>query len=378
MRRSLLTVAVILAGLAAAHFEWFSWLEEETLGLRQVLRWSFAPSDPGRAPNPVIVSLDDAFYRNYGGYPLRRLDYARLARALDELGARVIAIDAVFDFANAYAMLLPDQDDPAVAGELAAVPRLLLASWVDDATPAPTVHEPIPAYHDIATTGYINPVTDSIAAPRVSRVRVRTDLAAAGVWPFAIQAVATARDVEPVLARGALGLGDRRIPLTRTGDVLIDFPDPTSEERAIISAGSLLPFSDSHWSELRELLAPALSGRIVLIGERSAFSQDLHETTVGPRYGVEILAAAISTLLNGAPLSKIPDLADGFQIAVALLLTGSLCGRASRLRAIPVLGGILVIWMTGSAYVYVTHGLVTSIAPVLVLAPLMLVVRRFA
>ena len=46
----------------------------------------------------VFVNQDEAFFEDYGSWPLRRLDLAQVAENVEALGGRVMAVDNLFDF----------------------------------------------------------------------------------------------------------------------------------------------------------------------------------------------------------------------------------------------------------------------------------------
>ena len=121
----LYTVFFFLLMIPAEYFEALSLPEDETLSYRQLIRWQFADPAQTTFHDDVIamVNTDEAFYEEYGGFPLRRVDYGRLARNLSRLGAKVVAVDALFDYDNSYG-----GDDEAAqlmreAGNVLAVSR---------------------------------------------------------------------------------------------------------------------------------------------------------------------------------------------------------------------------------------------------------------
>ena len=89
-------------------------------------------------------------------------------------------------------------------------------------------------------------------------------------------------------------------------------------------------------------------------------THDKYNTPTGSVYGIEIIANAISTMMNGAPLRPASTLVESLVTAlflVALLVTSAVRGLAGRVFA--ALGVYLVyIAAVGALYVYL--GLVVS------------------
>jgi serine/threonine-protein kinase len=110
-----------------------------------------------------------------------------------------------------------------------------------------------------------------------------------------------------------------------------------------------------------------IRGRVALIGSYGG-SADLHRTPDGPRYGVEIQAALVQTLIRQAALEVVPlwvDAVLALLTGVLTVLVGWLLPRRRRLVAAVVPAGILAILIA-----LVPSGIMAALIPV-VLAALM-------
>lgn len=140
----------------------------------------------------------------------------------------------------------------------------------------------------------------------------RHDLQGQAYWHVSALA-ATAHlgsDQPPRRENGQLISGPARNPISRDGSFWLP---PTAEPQR-------LPYADPQsWAEAR--------GRVALIGLTRG-SQDVLPTSEGPRYGVEVLASLVQTLVRQAAPSRAPLELD----ALLALLTG--LGTATLSRAL--------------------------------------------
>ncbi|HKI74381.1 MAG TPA: CHASE2 domain-containing protein, partial [Pseudomonadales bacterium] len=110
-RYDLISIVIVFAvALLLQYTQAFSLLENETLSYRQILRTHYgATRYTAPSSDIVIVYTDEAFYKDYGAYPLRRADIGKLIRRLAKMGAKVIGVDMLLDFNSAYG------EDPSLA-----------------------------------------------------------------------------------------------------------------------------------------------------------------------------------------------------------------------------------------------------------------------
>ncbi|MEE4384732.1 MAG: serine/threonine-protein kinase, partial [Pseudomonadales bacterium] len=364
------TVVIFLLMIPAERFEAFSLLEDEFLGFRHLLRWQFADTAEVTFSSDeiVLVNTDEEFYEDYGGFPLRRADYGVLAANLAELGAKVVAIDALFDYPNSYG------EDPRTAELFETAGNVVLVSKADidaDGRRFIDLTYPIPAFRDVAVSGYSNIQSQSSLRTRITRLRVFPEITTRpDGWPFAVQTLAEWMDVEPRLEAGELVLGDLRLPLDRGLDFYIDFPELPAGASFVsdsygFSAMDVLRMDELRPDEIADLRLD-VGGKMVLVGDTSEAANDIFDTPVGRVYGVEIIADAIHTLLHGAAIRPLPGWGEALVLlafTLAILATSLVRQPATR---------VLVTLLVFAAYVslvvlaYVSLGAVVAMTPALV------------
>lgn len=370
------TVLLFLLAMLAGQQEWFATVEEQTVSARQMLRTDVTfPADQVR-----FVVQDEAFFEQYGSWPLRRTDLARISANLTELGARVVALDNLFDFQSSYA-----EDAPAAA-LLAAAGNVLTVSQgrVTDGRMTDIVY-PVAPIREAARTGYTNIESTSRLVESMSRVRIHpgvTELEDG--WPFAVQAVAMYLGEEPELVDGAIRFGQQlEVPLPADGALRIDYPQIPSGTGGYADAWGLsaLEFLDLDQLDdgARRELEHWMKDRIVIFGDTSEVSHDIFNTPLGRMYGVEVIAATVATLLAGGPLMPAGAVAEALLALVvmaAMLMVGFLQHPARRFLAA---GAILLLWAAGVTWAYVGPGLIfaMSYVGVALVASLLLINLRY-
>lgn len=328
-----ISVFLFLLAIPAQHFEWFALLEDQTLSLRHQLRMAYGDSKAlAFSRDIVLVNTDEAFFRSYKSFPLRRSDIAAIATNLHELGAKVVAIDMLMDFPSSYG------EDPVLAKALHDAGNTLLVAQAQFENGAFShVNRPTEVLDRASPSAYTNIKSNSRLVTTLSRLRVHPEIAAQpDGWPFAVKAAAMYLGVEPRLDGTVLYLGDLAVPLDHDWRINIDFPPlPTGtrflSQSAGISALEFLDISQLDENE-REELSYWVRDKLVIIGDTSEVSHDWFDTPVGMVYGVEIIADTIHSLLNGAPLrAASPQMAAAAVVAL-LLLMGLPMASSSPLR----------------------------------------------
>ena len=106
-----ITLALFLLMVPAERMELFSSLENWLLGNRHIVRLNTLEPEKTQFPYDeiVIVDTEETFFDEYGSWPLKRLDIAKLTTNLKRLGAKVVALDMLMDFPNGY------DEDPILA-----------------------------------------------------------------------------------------------------------------------------------------------------------------------------------------------------------------------------------------------------------------------
>jgi len=352
-------VLLFMLAIAAERLELFSAVEEQAVSFRQMMRTQVTfPAD-----TISFVVQDEDFFENYGSWPLRRTDLARIALNISALGARVVALDNLFDFPSSY-----DEDDTAAELLATAGNVLTVSQGVVEDGRMTRINYPVEPLRSAARSGYTNVQSTSQIIESLSRLRLYPE--AAGLpdgWPFAVQAVAMYLGEEPAWEDGRLTFGDAlSVPWPADGMLRIDYPALPAGASGYaevfgLSALELLEIDRLSEAELEELRY-WMQDRIVVFGDTSEVSHDFFMTPLGRLYGVEFIAATMATLLAGGPLQPAGPLA---QAMVALLVLAALLATAFSqspgVRAIGALA-ILVVWASLVTWSYVSLGVIFSMA----------------
>lgn len=356
-RRDLQIILLLfLLIIPAEHKEFFSLLEEQTLSFRQILRISQAdPQETRFSDNIVLVNTDEAFFKEYKSFPLRRTDIGRIIENITALGGTVVGLDMLIDFASSY------DEDPAFADSLKKSNNTVLVSQAEIVDGQfKKMNYPTPTINAVSTTGYSNISSSSALVTSLSRLTLYPDaIKEQDGWPFAVQVLSKHLGVEPKLEDSVLSIGPTiNIPLDARNSFYIDFPSLMGNARFLneIKGITALEFLDI--SELdeddREELSYWVKDKIVIIGDTSEVSHDWFDTPVGMVYGVEIIADTIHTLQKNAPLRPASITTEAlFSLAflILLIVLGSL--KNLTIRILATLGSfVFYIALVTSLYIY--------------------------
>ena len=304
-----ITLALFLLMVPAERMELFSSLENWLLGNRHIVRLNtLEPEKTQFAYDEiVIVDTEEKFFDEYGSWPLKRADIAKLTTNLKRLGAKVIALDMLMDFPNGYA------EDPILAEAMEDAGNIIVVAQLEFGGDGKFkgVNYPTETLKAAAESGYTN---HTLIGNKLSRVRFfPKEIKDHNVWPFAIKTLAMYKGVEPQLENGQLTIGDIVVPLDPFNDLWIDLPSLppmatflAKDTPAGISAAEILleleDIPDDEWDEETEDLQELISGKIVLVGDTSEVSHDIFTSPIGEVYGIEFLADTIMTLMKNAPI----------------------------------------------------------------------------
>ncbi|KAB0670116.1 CHASE2 domain-containing protein [Oryzomonas sagensis] len=344
---------------------------------------------PQKSGVPVIVGIDEESLKAYGQWPWPRYRLARLVERLGALGAKVVVLDFLMpepDRTSPDVIMAERRRDlgPSPSPPPAAVTDVNSQRLAKALAGGPTI---LGYYLDLATAVRAG----AGGAPRLPAGMVVAAMPGAGArWPTptgmirGIGTLTAAAGAEgftnaqhdldgvlrrvpllmhyegayyPSLALGAvllasqerrlridrdasetvLSWGERRIPLDRLGDALIDFR--TRDSFPYFSARAIL---DGHPA------AGSLRGKIVLIGAWAKGLGDVHQVPSGQElHGVEAHAAVIDTILSGTFIAQ-PTWARGAGLFAVLLLGGLSTWLLSRPGY--VLSLLAVMGMSGGCY----------------------------
>lgn len=355
----IVSIFLFLIAIPAQHLEWFALLEDQTLSLRHQLRMAYGDAKAQAfSKDIVLVNTDEAFFRAYKSFPLRRSDIGAIVTNLKDLGAKVIAIDMLMDFPSSYG------EDPALAKALAdAGNTLLVAQAQFEHGQFRHLNRPTEALDRATPSAYTNINSNSRLVTSLSRLRIHPEIAAQrDGWPFAVMAAAMYLGVEPVLDGTTLRLGDLAVPLDHDRRINIDFPPlPTGTRFLSQSAGiSALEFLDISALDENERMELSywVQDKLVIIGDTSEVSHDWFDTPVGMVYGVEIIADTIHSLLRGAPLQAAsPAASAGMALLLLLLMVVPMTNPSPLRRGLAVMV-ILAGFVALACALYVRQGLV--------------------
>ncbi|NQU65690.1 MAG: adenylate/guanylate cyclase domain-containing protein [SAR324 cluster bacterium] len=314
------TFLIFMLMIPAEQNEWFSSFEDQFVSIRHILRTSYADPELVRFPQEkiAIVVQDDAFFKEYGSFPLRRDDIGKMAENIAFLGAKVVMVDILFDFASSYG------EDPKIAERLKKAGNTIVVSILRFANGDPKKFEkvifPVETIHKATETAYSN---HQKLGNMLNRLRIYPEIGHVyGEWPISVKTAANYLGVKPIVKDGTLYLGDIKIKLDQFNDFRIDYPylkpgvSFVSKDPFVgLSAMDILELDLEDEDEIDEFKS-LISGKIVFIGDTSEISQDYFNTAVGKVYGVEALASEVATLLKGAPLRSATTFAE---IIVALI-----------------------------------------------------------
>ncbi len=312
------TILLFLLIIPAEYNEWFSTFENTTLSMRHILRNTYGNHEKTRFPHEKIgiVVQDEAFFEEYGSFPLRRTDLGIIASRLRQLGAKLVIIDMLMDFASSYG------EDPKIAEYLVAAGDIMVVSQLsfedDDPDKFEKIVYPTEVIRKSAITAYSN---HKEVGGMQNRLRVYPEVAEKhNEWPVSVKAVSMYLGIEPKMMGKYLIIGDIEVKLDQFNDFINDFSPLSNvlflskDPNVGISAMELLDI-DMDVEEDTEELRNLVQGKIMFIGETSEVGHDKFDSVVGEVWGVESLAYEVATILKGAPLR-----AASFITEIALIL----------------------------------------------------------
>ncbi|MBZ9655559.1 CHASE2 domain-containing protein [Phyllobacterium lublinensis] len=359
-------IALILAGLwgaglGIAHMRgdmWFLDRVEATMtDLRTVIR--------GQKPAPdtvTIVAVDDEAVRQSGSYPLARSQLARIIDGIDKLHPKAIGIDILLVDPG------PEEGDRTLSQALGRTAGVIAAAAVfpegrqrietnrdDPLASIPTAEKfllPLKPFSDVAAIGVVNVATDRNGTPRLVPMLFKSEDRIEGSFPLRL--VSVAQGVEPAIEPGRILLGDKVIR-TDIGQTLpLTFYGPRGTIRTI-SAADLLN---------GKLPPESIENRVIIIGTTVTGGGDVFPTPFDPVLpGVEVIATAISHLLNGDGLvrdASIRLVDAAFAVVLPMILVALLAWRRNVLGLV-IIVCVILAWLAINLAVF-TGGIWLSAA----------------
>ena len=362
-----ISLALFLLMIPAERMELFSSIENWLQGNRHIIRLNTLDADKTQFAydDIVIVDTEEKFFDEYGSWPLKRSDIAKLTTLIKKLGAKVIALDMLMDFPNGY------DEDPILAEALESAGNTIVVAQLefDGDGNFQGVNYPTETLKVATESGYTNHI---LIGNKISRVRFFPEqIEEHNVWPFAIKTLAMYKGVEPKLEDGQLIIGDISVPLDQFNDLWVDLPalPPAAtflakDTPAGISAGEILfdleDIPDEEWDEETEELQELIAGKIVLVGDTSEVSHDIFTSPIGEVYGIEFLADTIYTLMNNAPIRPAGNFSEILVLAVLFIAFVLVTMIPKYENALFFL--IIALFVAFGFYMYVYHGIAFSMS----------------
>ncbi|MBF0453053.1 MAG: PAS domain S-box protein [Candidatus Magnetomorum sp.] len=357
-----LLVVFLCLSLLSEYHEFFSLMEDQTLGIRHVLRMSLAAPELVSFPRDkiVLVTIDELFFDWYNAFPLRRQDIAKLIRNVHQLKPKLIAVDLLFKYNSAY------DDDHELAEAISSSNAILASQAIfDDTGQFKKIHYPAQTIGKDVSSGYINHTSTSNTVTTLSRLRMYPEIIQQPYgWPFAVQVLAQYFNTSPTLKDRLLTIGPNQFTLNQFNEIYIDFPAIPSDHRYLhefagITAQAFMNVSPEDQMELSYWI----KDKIVIIGDTFEVSQDWFDTPVGTMYGSEFIANSISTLLNGSPLCAAGFFSEFISVLFLLTLITFVCYRVQdpRLRVFFVIL-VFVFFFLSCSFLYVYFGIILAVS----------------
>ena len=369
-----ITAVIFILMLGAERYELLPRIENPLIGLRHEFRAQTLPAEETEFlyDDILIVDTEEEFFEEYGSWPLKRKDIAKMVTNLKRLGAEVIALDMIMDFPNGYG------EDPILAEALQESGKTMVVSLLNLDTPIwyslgetrlNGITDATEILNESTERGYTN-VTE--IGGQLSRIRFYPEIIKEhNIWPYAVQALAMYLDVEPSLEDGVLTLGDLSMPLDEYNFLWIDFPKLPGgltflkQTPAVITALEVLmdledleDLDEEEFLEETEDLREMVEGKLVLVGDTSEMSHDIFETPVGEVYGIEIIADTVATMMKQQPIRPAPFAFEAL-VMLILLLAFFAVSQLKKFENLVFLL-VIVVYSAINIYFYIYHGLVFS------------------
>jgi len=357
-----LVLGLLIVSLVSEYNELFSFLEDQTLGIRQIFRMSYGDKEIVTFPQDkiVLVAFDEFFFDQYNAFPLRRQDIATIIENIHQLSPSLIAVDLLFKYKSSY------HDDPFLAKAVQTSNAILSSQAVFDSSGAlDKIHYPVNTLGENVESGYINHISTSSLVTTLSRLRIFQEITKEpNGWPFALQIMARYYDSHPKLTEQAIVIGPHTIPLNQFNDIYVDFPAIPEGNRYLhefsgITAHAFLKMTPEEKMELSYWI----KDKIVIIGDTFAVSQDWFDTPVGTMFGSEFIACTVSTILNGAQIRPAGLFAEFISFVCLLMLVTAICYQFHdpRLRGLFVIF-LFVSFFVGTSILYVYFGIILAVS----------------
>jgi adenylate cyclase len=261
------------------------------------LRGSQTPSS-----DIVIVAIDDDSF-NYTGYrwPWPRAYFAEIVNQINAGGAKVVGVDVI--------LFEPDEDpagDEAFATALGEAPYAvnilqIIEKREQDFTSF-TFAQPLSPYRQVLDgVGITSFIRDEDAVVRSLQAYDNYNNLIYYNWAFETAKLYLGSDEPTNATSNSIEFNNQVVPLD-AGQLLVNYAGPANTYRTFSASSVAL-------GDVLEQDPDAFKNKIVLIGATTVTLQDIYPTPFSsqvPMAGVEIVANAVDTLINGKYIAIAP------------------------------------------------------------------------
>jgi len=269
---------------------------------------------PAATDQIVIVAVDDESIGWLGGWPWPRSFHAQMIQNLKKHGAKMIALDIIFDSPQTLSLKGKNQDqilraaiqknNPVVLASLFTQRQAVKYGLIQ------THNEPIGVLAEVSSGfGFANPVFDNDGVVRRSQLQViqTVNKNTKNYQSF------SATVVETLTQKKMTG-----VPLDREGFFVINYHGAAGRYRAV-------PFNQVLDGSIFKAQPNLFKDKIVLVGSTAIILQDFFSTPFNAQKtmsGVEVRANEIDTLLNKQFIYSTPKIFNLLLLFLSLLLMG--------------------------------------------------------
>jgi adenylate cyclase len=306
-------LAILLSGL-----QFWETLESRTLDLRFTLFPAVYEADS----SIIIVVVDGGSLERMSwlSWPWPRQIYSACLSYLQDLGARVVAFDILYDLPSVY-----DATEDDSFGETASMSNTVFVMGLQRRQGYPIPDNAIldvqgetafldsawtctPPWHTIAggatLLGSSSDRQDPDGIFRSVRLLTRTPVGTVPSLPLAVAWLAAGRP-RITISQDRLMMGDTETRLVQNGRLQLRFHGPAGSYRTLPIAELLSCLEASEMGEEPPLDTSIFRDAVVLFGYADPALYDLKPTPYSPLCpGVEVLATAIDNILSGESIHR--------------------------------------------------------------------------
>jgi len=357
-----LIIVLFISGLVSEYNEIFSFLEDQTLGIRHIFRMTYGDLEKVTFPQDkiVLIAFDKIFFDRYNAFPLRRQDIAKIIENIHQFQPKLIAVDFLFKYNSAYG------DDPILA-KAVQNSNVILASQAifDNFGTFDKIHYPVETIGKNVSSGYINHTSTSNLVTTLSRLRIYPEISQeTDGWPFAIQILAHYYKTQPTIHDHTIEIGPHTISLNQFNEFYVDFPVIPEGYRYLHEFAGITAHAFTNVApEDKMELSYWIKDKIVIVGDTLAVSQDWFDTPVGTMFGSEFIASTVSTILNGAHLKPASMFGECVSLLLLLILVAFICYQFHdpRFRVLLVTC-LFVLFFLFTSVIYVYFGIILAVS----------------